>query len=90
MIKQNFKSDKYADIKEYLNNLTDDNFKENLEVVFNVNDNIIEKIVIIKPNIDECRYNFEIIKKNNSQNIFGYDLTFDFLKYVIFQELDKI
>lgn len=85
MVIQEFKKDKYADIKEYINNLD----LESPETTYNINDDIIEKIVIIKPKTDG-RYNFEIIKKNNSQNVFGFDLTFDFLKYVIFQELDKI
>ena len=86
MVIQEFKKDRYADIKEYINNLD----LERPETTYNINDDYIEKIVIIKPNTDECRYNFELIKKNNSQNIFGYDLTFDFLKYVIFKNLDEI
>lgn len=86
MVIQEYKKDKYSDIKEYINNIN----LESPETIYNINDDIIEKIVIIKPKKDECRYNFEIIKKNNSQNIFGYDLTFDFLKYVIFKNLDEI
>lgn len=90
MIQQNFKSDKYADIKEYINNLTDDNFKENLELVFEVKDDIVDKIKVIKPNDDESRYNFEIIKKNQKYNVFGYDLTLDFLRYIIKKNLDEL
>ena len=90
MIKQTFKSDKYADIKEYLNNLTDANFEEKLELFFEIKDDIIEKIKIIKLNDDEERYNFEIIKKNQKYNVFGYDLTLDFLKYTIKKNLDEI
>jgi hypothetical protein len=90
MIQQIFKNDKYADIKEYLNNLTDANFKENLELVFEVNDDVINKIKVIKPNNDESRYNFEIIKKNKEHSIFGYDLTLDFLKYILKINLDRI
>ncbi|NCC70316.1 hypothetical protein EOM09_01925 [bacterium] len=86
MVIQEYKKDKYFDIKEYIKNID----LESPETIYNINDNIIKKIVIIKPKTDECRYNFEIIKKNNSQNVFGYDLTFDFLKYVIFQRLDEI
>lgn len=86
MVIQKYKKDKYFDIKEYINNID----LESPETTYNINDDIIEKIVIKKPKIDECRYNFEIIKKNNSQNVFGYDLTFDFLKYVIFKNLDEI